>query len=166
MREVSQFNRLALLLLVGLSLSALGGALYLQHTLDWQPCPLCVMQRVAFVFVLLFASLALLLRSAVFRVLALASGLLSALGGLGVASYHVWVIAHPKVSCGIDPLETQINALWMVQQFPWLLKADGLCSTPYPPVLGLHLPTWTLLLMAFSACLFVGCLLQSRRRSH
>jgi len=160
---VSQFNFRALLLLALICLVALGSALYLQHSLGWQPCPLCVMQRVAFVFVLLFSVLSVALRKAGLRRLALGFGGASAITGLGVAAYHVWVIANPKVSCGIDPLETQINALWLVQQFPWMLKADGLCSTPYPPVLGLHLPTWTLLLMGFSAFLFVWSLVQSRR---
>jgi disulfide bond formation protein DsbB len=153
----------ALPLLAALCAGALGAALYFQHVLDWQPCPLCIMQRLAFVVVLVCALLALLVRSEAGRKRMLGFGLLSAFSGFGVAAYHVWVIAHPKVSCGIDPLETQINALWLVQQMPWLLKADGLCSTPYPPVMGLHMPTWTLLLMGFSACLFVWCSVKSNR---
>jgi hypothetical protein len=33
-------------------------------------------------------------------------GLLAALGGLGTAGKHLYVLAHPGLSCGIDPMET------------------------------------------------------------
>jgi disulfide bond formation protein DsbB len=56
----------------------------------------------------------------------------------------MWVIYHPTISCGLDPLEVWINQWSLVHWFDWLLKADGLCSAPLPPILGLTVPVWSL----------------------
>lgn len=151
----------ALLLVFLMASGSLAGALYLQHALDWQPCPLCVLQRLAYMAVALFALLGWLWRGAdaqvgtrwmrTFQVLTV----LAAFSGAAIAGRHLWVKAHPAVSCGIDPLETAINAQWWVQQLPWLLKADGLCFTPLPPLLGLQLPTWSLIVLLFMAAVTV-----------
>lgn len=159
-------RRHALLLVFLLAICSLAAALYLQHALDWQPCPLCVLQRLAYIAVAVFALLGWLWRGAVaqsdpdqkagsgrwvrtFQVLTM----LAAFSGAAIAGRHLWVKAHPAVSCGIDPLETAINAQWWVQQMPWLLKADGLCFLPLPPLLGLQLPTWSLMVLLLSAVL-------------
>lgn len=144
----------ALLLVMVVAWGSLAAALYLQHVHDWQPCPLCVLQRLAFVAVGVYAGMGLLAQrsAAAFR---LCQGLvvLSALTGAAVAGRHLWVKAHPAVSCGLDPLETAINAQWWAQQLPWLLKADGLCFIPLPPLLGLQLPAWSLIILLLMAVL-------------
>lgn len=71
-------------------------------------------------------------------------GLFSALSGVGVAAYHVWILANPETSCGIDPLETGLNKIFLAKAIPVLFKADGLCDTPYPPILGLSMPAWAM----------------------
>lgn len=144
----------ALLLVFFISVGSLGGALYLQHALDWQPCPLCVLQRLAFMAAAVFALTGWVLRnrSSALRVCQVLAGV-SALAGVATAGRHLWVKAHPAVSCGIDPLETAINTQWWVQQLPWLLKADGLCFLPLPPLLGLQLPMWSLLILLLMAAL-------------
>ncbi|CAN5890152.1 disulfide bond formation protein B [soil metagenome] len=119
-------------------------ALYLQLVEKMLPCPLCVMQRYAFAAVALSCLVALALPAAVRRV-GVALGLLSALSGIGIAGYHLWVLAHPEVSCGIDPLETGLNKIFIAKLLPVLFKADGLCDTPYPPILGLSIPAWAML---------------------
>lgn len=147
----------ALLLVFVMSVACLAAALYLQHVLDWQPCPLCVLQRLAFIAVGVFAGIGWCLRTAPTPVFRSVQGvaLLSALAGVAAAGRHVWVKAHPSVSCGVDPLETVINAQWWVQKLPWLLKADGLCFLPLPPLLGLQLPVWSLLILLLAALLIV-----------
>lgn len=138
-----------------LSSGALVGALYLQHALDWQPCPLCILQRLAFIGCALLAVAALAARRGVcFRLFQVSTAVV-ALCGVAVALRHLWVKAHPAVSCGIDPLETAINTQWWVQQLPWLLKADGLCFIPLPPLLGLQLPVWSVIFLSGFAVLAV-----------
>jgi disulfide bond formation protein DsbB len=59
--------------------------------------------------------------------------------------WHLWVKAHPGTSCGIDPLETALNTIPTAKLMPFLFNADGLCATPYAPILGLSIPQWSLL---------------------
>jgi protein dithiol:quinone oxidoreductase len=135
----------SLLLAVGIvSLGLLGAGLYEQHVLEWLPCPYCVLQRYAFVAVAVFALVSAALQPRAARVGA-GLGLLSALVGAGLAGYHVWIQAHPSVSCGIDPLETSLNKIPPAKLLPWLFRADGFCTTEYPPLLGLSTPQWALI---------------------
>ena len=106
-------NRYAkpLILLVALaSIAMLAVGLYLQLVLDMLPCPLCIMQRYAFMKVAVLCLIALALPGKGMRIVA-GLGSLAALGGAGIAIRHLWVKAHPTVSCGIDPLETMLNKL-------------------------------------------------------
>lgn len=145
-------------ILVGIGIAALGlvgFALYLQHVKDMSPCPWCVIQRYAFVgLALVCFILAALPRAGGRAGTALAA--LVALAGAGSAAWHVWTKAHPTVSCGIDPLETSLNKIPPAELMPFLFKADGFCSTPYPPVVGLDIPVWSLIWFAFFAIVLLA----------
>lgn len=119
-------------------------ALYLQLVEKMLPCPLCVMQRYAFVAIALSCLIGLALPRALHRI-GFGLGLVSALSGAGIAGYHLWILAHPAVSCGIDPLETGLNKIFLAEVLPVLFKADGLCDTPYPPIFGLSIPAWAMI---------------------
>lgn len=131
-------------------LSLLGVALYLQHGLDMKPCPLCVMQRYAFAAIALICLLCATLPRPAARAGA-GLGLLAALAGAGIAGWHLWVKAHPEVSCGVDPLETALNQIPSAELLPFLFKANGFCSADYAPILGLSIPMWALLWFALFA---------------
>lgn len=133
-----------LLLLIALAcIAMLGVGLYLQLVLDMLPCPLCIMQRYAFMKVAVLCLIALALPTSAMRIFA-GLGSLAAIGGAGIAIRHLWVKAHPTVSCGIDPLETLLNKLPFANWYPPLFQADGLCTTEYAPILGLSIPQWAL----------------------
>lgn len=124
----------------------LAEALVLQHLKGQAPCPLCVMQRAAY---LLFGLIALAAaihqprrRAAAGYGAALA---LTALAGLGLAIRHVWVLYHPKFGCGIDVLEQFVNDLPTAKLLPWLLHASGECAAPQEPILGMQVPEWSLI---------------------
>lgn len=133
-------NNRTLLTAIGLICFALiGVALYLQHSLNMPPCPLCVLQRYAFLFVGLFALLGAWARPAK---LWSALALLASLAGLGKVGEHLYVLANPGFSCGIDPLETFLNKIPPAQMAPWLFQADGLCEhAEY--WMGLSVPQWS-----------------------
>lgn len=133
-----------LLAVIFVSVALLIVALYLQHVEHMQPCPLCVIQRYAFFMVALICMIALGLPRSMHKVGAGFAGLI-ALAGAGAAGWHVYIKAHPTVSCGIDPLETSLNQFPTANLLPFLFKADGLCTTPYPPILGLSIPQWSLI---------------------
>ena len=121
-------------------IALLAVALYLQHVLDMLPCPLCVIQRYLFLAVAV-ACLAGL--AAGKPRLGASVGLLGALGGLGVAGKHVYLLAHPGLSCGIDPLETALNKIFTAQYLPFIFRADGLCEDATAPLFGLSIPQWS-----------------------
>jgi disulfide bond formation protein DsbB len=108
------------------------------------PCPLCVLQRYAFA-VLAIVCLIAAGREEKGRRIGAGLGLLTALTGAGIAGHHVWLMAHPGSSCGIDPLETPLNSIFTARLLPFLFQADGLCTTEYPPILGLSIPQWSFL---------------------
>lgn len=136
-------SKSALLAVAVAALALLAAALYLQHVEKMQPCPLCVIQRYAFAAVALICLVsAALPRSAAKAGAGL--GAIAALSGAGVAGWHLWIKAHPAVSCGIDPLETSLNTIPTAKLLPFLFQADGLCTTEYAPILGLSIPQWSL----------------------
>ena len=154
----------SLLILVALvSLGLLGVALYLQFVEKMLPCPLCIMQRYAFAGVALISLVAAFLPGTGKRVGA-GLAMLSALAGAGVASWHLWIKAHPSVSCGIDPLENWVNALPTAKLLPQVFYSDGLCTAPLPPLFGLSIPAWSLIwLVILTFTLAIGLI---RREKH
>lgn len=145
-----------------IALGLVGFALFLQHVKGQMPCPLCVIQRYMFILLALVCFIFAALPRGATRVGA-SLGALAALGGAGVAGWHVWVKAHPTVSCGIDPLETALNRYPTAELLPFVFKADGLCSAEYPPILGLSNPQWSLIwFSAFVLILIWAALRRSR----
>jgi disulfide bond formation protein DsbB len=124
-------------------IALLGAALYLQFVENMLPCPLCVLQRYAFAVVALICVITALLPNGALKPGAILATLAS-LAGAGVAGWHIYIKAHPTVSCGIDPLETSLNTIPTAKLLPFLFQADGLCTTEYAPILGLSLPQWAL----------------------
>jgi disulfide bond formation protein DsbB len=133
-------SRNILLAIAAISIALVGAALYLQHAKGLLPCPLCVIQRYLFLGIAIFSLIgAFAGKIKVFAGLAL----LSALGGLGVVGKHLYVIANPGFSCGIDPMETVLNKIPTATMLPWLFRADGLCEAAQDTVLGLAVPQWS-----------------------
>ncbi|MEN7529166.1 MULTISPECIES: disulfide bond formation protein B [unclassified Cupriavidus] len=155
-------SRAYFLLIAILSFAMVGAALYLQHVEGYQPCPLCVMQRFAFVGIGIFSLLAAIAQN--IRTLWQGLGMLSGVAGIAVAGYHVSLLLNPKASCGIDPLENWVNQLPTARLLPQLFYSDGLCTAPLPPLLGLSIPAWSLIwLVILTLTLAVGLI---RREKH
>ena len=132
--------------LVLIPLVLLAEGLVLQHFKGQAPCPLCVIQRAAFLLIALVALVAVIQnpprRAAAGYGAAIA---VVSLAGLGVAIRHVWLLHHPKFGCGIDVLEGYVNALPTAKLMPWLFHASGECTAPHDPVLGLQVPEWSVI---------------------
>jgi disulfide bond formation protein DsbB len=126
------------------SLALLGVALYLQFVEKMLPCPLCIIQRYAFAAVALICLVTAFLPRGANKGGAVLA-MLAAWSGAGVAGWHLWIKAHPTMSCGIDPLETSLNTIPTAKLLPFLFQADGLCTTEYAPIFGLSIPQWSLL---------------------
>jgi disulfide bond formation protein DsbB len=109
---------------------------------SFMPCPLCILQRVGYLSIATCCLLAAGLPAT--RKWFHGLAIIAAAYGTVVAGKQVWLLSHPEISCGIDPLETWINQFQLVQLIPWLFKADGLCSAKLPSILGLQVPEWSL----------------------
>jgi disulfide bond formation protein DsbB len=135
-------SRTILLIIAAVSFALIGAALYLQHAMNMLPCPLCVIQRYLFLAI----GICSLLGAFAGKIKAGAGlALLGALGGLGVAGKHLYVLAHPGFSCGIDPMETALNKIPTATMIPWLFRADGLCENAVDTLFGLSIPQWAAL---------------------
>ena len=151
-----------LLLFVALAcIAMLGVGLYLQLVLDMLPCPLCILQRYAFAAVALLCLMTLFLPATLLRAGAALSALAS-ITGSGIAIRHLWIKAHPTISCGIDPLETSLNKIFIARWLPSLFQADGLCTTDYEPILGLSIPQWALAWFVILAVALIFIALRSK----
>jgi disulfide bond formation protein DsbB len=127
-----------------------GYALYAQHVLDYQPCPLCMFQRFGIIAlgVALAASAGLALaRRRWTSVTSVVLILLATAIAAGVSGRHVYVQAQPAgtyQSCGAS-LEwmMEINPLFDVIRK--VLSAPGDCANIDWSFLGLAMPAWVLL---------------------
>lgn len=126
-------------------------ALYAQHVLGLEPCPLCIFQRVAVAGLAAVFALALLhgCRGSGARVYALLLGAV-ALAGMGVAGRHIWLQSLPPdqvPACGpgLD---------YMMEYLPWrdtlamVLGGSGECAEVDWSLLGLSMPAWVLVALA------------------
>lgn len=135
-------NPRTLLLSIALAcFGVVGVALYLQHVVDLAPCPLCVIQRYAFLTVGIVSLIGYFAKSVKIPT---GIALLAALGGLGTAIKHVYILAHPGFSCGIDPTETFLNKLPTATYLPSVFEAYGACEHA-DAFLGMSIPQWSFL---------------------
>ncbi len=139
-------------------LAALGVALYLQHFKDMLPCPRCVIQRYIFLGIALACLLGLAFGKAKWGAYL---ALVGVLGGIAAAGKHLYILAHPGLSCGIDPMETWLNKIATAQYLPFLFRADGLCEDATAPFFGLSIPQWS---MACYVLLGIGLVWALARR--
>lgn len=139
-----------------IALGLVAYALYLQHVDYLDPCPLCIVQRYAFILAGLAA-----LGAAAAGPSALGRGFtglgaLFALGGAGTAGWHVWILRHPATDCGRDLVEAVVNNLPTARWWPEVFYAGGLCGFPLPPVLGVEIPVWSVLWLSALAVVLFG----------
>ncbi|MGV8916275.1 MAG: disulfide bond formation protein B [Pseudomonas sp.] len=154
-----------LVLLGVICLAMIGGALYMQVVLEEAPCPLCILQRYALLFIAIFAFIGAAMpgrrSTTVFEGLVI----LSALGGIAAAGRHAYILANPTESCGVDVLQPFVDGLPLASWFPLGFQVDGFCTTPYPPVLGLSLAQWALVAFVLTAVLVPLGILSNRRNA-
>jgi len=137
-------SRNLLLAIAAVSLALIGAALYLQHAMGMLPCPLCVIQRYFYLGIAFFSLIGAWMGKSANKIKAGAGlALLCALGGLGFVGKHLYVLAHPGFSCGIDPMQTTLNKIPTATLLPGLFRADGLCEAAQETVFGLNVPQWS-----------------------
>ena len=123
-------------------------ALFLQYVEHQDPCPLCMVQRVIFIAIMIVFILAALHgpRRAGERVYA-ALILVLSLTGVGVAARHIWIQNLPKdqvPACG-PGLDYMLETMPMSHVLKELMHGSGECAEKGWTFLTLGIPQWSLL---------------------
>jgi disulfide bond formation protein DsbB len=124
----------------------IGFAMYLQHVMDLEPCPLCILQRYAFIIVGLVALLAARHdpqwsgRRVYGAFLIATAGL-----GAGVAARHAWLEHNPPqiFDCGAD-LGFMVDAFPLAEALPMIFRGSGDCTEVLWRFLSLSISEWAL----------------------
>jgi disulfide bond formation protein DsbB len=121
--------------------------LYLQHARGLEPCPLCILQRYAFVVSGVIALVAAM--HAPGRIGAWIYGFLLVLAagtGAGIAGRQTWLQHNPPkaLDCGPD-LAYMIDSFPLGDVLPKIFKGEGDCAKVVWKFLGLSIPEWALL---------------------
>lgn len=132
-------------------LACVGGlafALYLQHFRGYDPCPMCIFQRVAMAAAGLFFLLgAIHAPTGGGRWVYAGLADLAAISGALIAGRHVWLQNLPAdqvPACG-PTLDYLLGMLPVMEVVQMVLKGDGNCAKIDAAWLGLSLPLWTLI---------------------
>jgi len=125
-----------------------GYALYVQYVQGLEPCPLCILQRVAVIVVGGLFLLALLHDPAErgARVYGLLIDL-AALAGIAVAARHLWIMAQPPgavAECGAS-LDYMLDVLPLHEVLGKVLTGSGECAKLDWQFAGLSMPAWVLI---------------------
>jgi len=125
-----------------------GFGLFLQYVKHQDPCPLCMVQRVVFVAILMVFALAAMHgpKRTGERVYAVLVALLSLLGA-GVAARHIWIQNLPKdqvPTCG-PGLDYMLETMPMADVLKQLMHGSGECAAKGWTFLALGIPEWSLL---------------------
>jgi disulfide bond formation protein DsbB len=129
-------------------------ALYLQHVQNLEPCPLCILQRYAFIALGIIALIGFLHHPgrAGRRVYG-ALLLLLSVTGIGIAGRHVWLQQRPPAlaaDCG-PGLDYMLDAFPLTSVLPMIFKGSGDCAEIAWEFLGLSIPAWALVWFAIFA---------------
>lgn len=138
-------------------------ALYLQYFVHLEPCPLCMLQRVAFIVLGVVFLIGALHGPGKVGIRVYAGvGLLASLTGLGLAVRHVYLQYNPPeyVSCAGD-FYSQLERIPLGRLISNALRATGDCSKVDWTLLGLSIAEWSLVWFAILTVL--GLFLLFRR---
>lgn len=154
---------ICLLIFLGCA-SLVSYALYLQLVKNLLPCPLCVVQRLAYWLVGLTALLAFF-HAPRTKVSGIYSSLMAvfAFSGAAVALRQAWLVRFPEAfECGISPEEKFLNALPLAQWWPSMFEANGDCADVTWKFALLTLPDWSAIVFIVFGGLAVYILLAGR----
>ena len=142
-------------------------ALYLQYYEFQNPCPLCILQRIAFI-----AMMAVFLVGAIHGPQRTGACVYSALlviiaiTGAGIATRHVWLQHLPKdrvPECG-PGLEYMLNKFPLTQALEKVFRGSGECAEVGWTFLTLSIAEWSLLWFVLLGALAVIVAVAVRKR--
>ncbi|MGR6871739.1 disulfide bond formation protein B [Pseudomonas sp. HK3] len=145
----------------------LAGAYYFEYFLYMDPCPLCIMQRIAVLLVGIAGLFGFLLaHNQIARLVSYVFMVLSALFGIGVAGRHVWIQSLPAdqiPTCG-PSLEYMVDTLPWAEVLTVMLRGNGNCADSHWAFLGLSMPQWVLVWFIAFVCVGVYLAIKNAKK--
>ena len=133
------------------ALGLVAGGVVLAQTLNLAACPLCILQRMLYLLLVLESGAAWMLAGSKQprRLMALVMAATAATGAW-IAAYQTWLQRFAKgVNCTADQPWWEHFVNWAGTRWPLMFEASGLCSEAGWKFLGLSIAEWSL--TAFSA---------------
>ncbi len=155
-----------ILALVAVACAAiLGFALYLQHVVGLEPCPMCIVQRYAVILVFILALLGAVLPRRGGWIATSLLGLLAAGFGAFVAARQSWLQWYPPeiVSCGRD-FYGMIETFPLKRAVPMIFRGSGDCTKIDWTFLGGSIANWSFVAFVGFALVFLLVLVRQLRR--
>ena len=157
-------NTRSIFFLIGLVCAALlGVAFYMEHVMGLEPCPLCWLQRIAFIAVAVVCLLAVIHNPGNIAARVYGGFLTVAAGaGVALAGRQLWLQSLPAdqvPACG-PSVEYMLDVLPLSEVFLTAIQGTGDCAEVVWRFLGLSIPGWTALF--FVALAITGLVLLFR----
>lgn len=147
-------------------IALLAYGLYLQHVVGLEPCPMCILQRYAFVAIAVIALVAALhgprrAGSVVYGLLVLAA----TVAGGAVAAQQSKLQREPPSLAECGPgFEYMVESFGLAEALPMMFRGAGDCAAIDWTFLGLTIANWSLLCFAAIALLAVWLVLRGGRQ--
>lgn len=156
---------LALLSLVCVLMLAFG--LYLQHSVGLNPCPMCIVQRYALIFVAVTAGLTSVSGKKSLQISGTVVMLAGACFGAFVAARQSWLQWHPPevATCGRD-FYGMIEDFPLNRAIPMIFKGSGDCSAVDWTFLGGSLANWSFICFTMISVLALLLIWRRAKQRH
>jgi disulfide bond formation protein DsbB len=141
---LDQAPRRVLAVVCAACVAMLAFGLYLQHSLGLNPCPMCIVQRYALIFVAVTAGLTGATDKKTLQLIGTLLMLLGAGFGGFVAARQTWLQWHPPemATCGRD-FYGMIEDFPLNRAIPMIFKGSGDCSAVDWTFLGGSIANWS-----------------------
>jgi disulfide bond formation protein DsbB len=147
-------------LVAALSFGVVVAALVSQHAFAMEPCPWCVLQRLIFVAIGVFALLGLAWRGPAGSRVAGTFALLLAVAGMLAAAWQQFVAAK-SASCNLTLADRVMTASQLDRLLPDVFEARASCADAAVNLLGVPYAMWSALAFVLCAIVLIGILRRS-----
>jgi disulfide bond formation protein DsbB len=137
--------------------------LYLQHAMGLEPCPMCIVQRYALVFVAVFGAASAMMAKKKPQIIGMVLLATTAAAGAFVAARQTWLQWYPPeiVSCGRD-LYGMIETFPLKRLVPMIFRGGGDCTKVDWTFLGGSIANWSFVCFSLMVVLTVTMLVRRR----